>query len=515
MKNVPKLLPKDTLKQGYPKINMVIDEVNYFQKQIDQIVVEGDSSVEAAQARVNESGQTFPTLKSRLDASDTSLAQTAQQTELEQRTTFLRPKSVEFNHQIIKRPLVSFIDDDGRSPAYTSLKPLFDSKGVVGSVAIVTKYMNGTSSTYMRKSEVQQLANAGWEILSHSVTHTHLDTMTEEDIKFEIEESARILREDFDVKGFVYPYGSMTKPIIHKYTKENYDHAYGGFGRANVPVRSTAIVRIVLGDNRDLTFDYFKNHIDQSQKDNAWLVICTHCGTWTEAEYQMASNVIDYIKSKGIEIVTPSEGYKVFGNAIENYNDETGQFYVVPKVGGVYSDNIKNSISIDYSTGYTVNTPISEFPKDKLTVTTIYNSDSAAFPTSSGVLETFRGQDDQFSYQIWRDINQRDFYIRRFSGSSWSTFNRFRRRDLVTLTHTVTARNINAQSTSDVLITVPQLGHGYEISAYPHGSLQSGIVYNVMYANSTTVRLRLTNITSNPIEMPDRDWTVLVGNTPV
>lgn len=53
------------------------------QTQLDTIVIEGDSSVEAAQARVNNSGTAFPTLKQRLDAEHQEVTAQLQQTEQE------------------------------------------------------------------------------------------------------------------------------------------------------------------------------------------------------------------------------------------------------------------------------------------------------------------------------------------------------------------------------------------------------------------------------------------------
>jgi hypothetical protein len=67
MAETPKILEKDTLRQAYPKLNMMVDSVNDFQNQLNSIVVEGDSSVEAAQARQDEWGKAFPTLKDRID----------------------------------------------------------------------------------------------------------------------------------------------------------------------------------------------------------------------------------------------------------------------------------------------------------------------------------------------------------------------------------------------------------------------------------------------------------------
>jgi hypothetical protein len=82
MADAPKILGTDTLRQAYPKINQAIDNANEalsksidaintaenVQEQLNQIVIEGDSSVEAAQARVDAEGNVYTTLKERLDA---------------------------------------------------------------------------------------------------------------------------------------------------------------------------------------------------------------------------------------------------------------------------------------------------------------------------------------------------------------------------------------------------------------------------------------------------------------
>lgn len=91
MADAPKILATDTLRQSYPKLNQAIDNSNTANKsasaafsyakeandksdntqsQLNQVVIEGDSSVEAAQARVDEKGEVFPTLKQRLDSKD-------------------------------------------------------------------------------------------------------------------------------------------------------------------------------------------------------------------------------------------------------------------------------------------------------------------------------------------------------------------------------------------------------------------------------------------------------------
>lgn len=77
MADASKLLGTDTLRTAYPKINQMIDNTNTFQAQLDQMTIDGDSSVEAAQARVKADGTTFTTLQERLNNSDTRLADIA------------------------------------------------------------------------------------------------------------------------------------------------------------------------------------------------------------------------------------------------------------------------------------------------------------------------------------------------------------------------------------------------------------------------------------------------------
>src|SRR5699024_1834208 len=53
------------------------------QTQLDTIVIEGDSSVEAAQARVTKDGETYGTLKERLDGEHSEVTQQLAENEQE------------------------------------------------------------------------------------------------------------------------------------------------------------------------------------------------------------------------------------------------------------------------------------------------------------------------------------------------------------------------------------------------------------------------------------------------
>src|SRR5690606_35797 len=76
---------RSSIHDGIKKINEEVEDatdlsesakhqVENIQQQVNQLVVEGDSSVEAAQARVDAEGKSYPTLKARLDAKETQFS---------------------------------------------------------------------------------------------------------------------------------------------------------------------------------------------------------------------------------------------------------------------------------------------------------------------------------------------------------------------------------------------------------------------------------------------------------
>lgn len=98
MADAPKILGTDSLRQAYPKLNQAIEnsneainksttsdlnsstavstaneaktQVESIQNQLNQVIIEGDSSVEAAQARLDNEGIAHTTLKERIDYAD-------------------------------------------------------------------------------------------------------------------------------------------------------------------------------------------------------------------------------------------------------------------------------------------------------------------------------------------------------------------------------------------------------------------------------------------------------------
>ncbi|MCM3053666.1 hypothetical protein [Caldibacillus thermoamylovorans] len=130
MADAPKINPKETLRESYPKLNQAIDNANEaikksttsdinaakalttansVQEQFNQVVIEGDSSVEAAQARVSSTGTTYTTLKERLDQEHESV--TTQLAEIPKDLIKLK-RSALLNNNFIELPYVTNVNGD-------------------------------------------------------------------------------------------------------------------------------------------------------------------------------------------------------------------------------------------------------------------------------------------------------------------------------------------------------------------------------------------------------------------
>lgn len=105
------------------------------QAQFNQVVIEGDSSVEAAQARVDAEGKSYPTLKARLDAKETEFSSQLAQT-AKVKFHFLPVKPIATNPAsgdsslIVTKTGKTILIDTGASESYTLIRDYLNNIGV-------------------------------------------------------------------------------------------------------------------------------------------------------------------------------------------------------------------------------------------------------------------------------------------------------------------------------------------------------------------------------------------------
>jgi len=126
-------------------------------------------------------------------------------------------EAINFGAKLPARPIVITFDD-GDNTVYSQAYPIMREFGFSGVNYLVASYVGAEG--YMNVDQLKELAGAGWEVGSHSMTHA--DLLTSADVEWEVVQSLRQLRTllDLPVKTFAYPFGSENydvRVLVSKY----------------------------------------------------------------------------------------------------------------------------------------------------------------------------------------------------------------------------------------------------------------------------------------------------------
>lgn len=121
------------------------------------------------------------------------------------------------------RPIIiSF--DDGDITVYTTAYPILRELGFVGVNYLASNFIN--TPGYMNTAQLQELAAAGWETGSHSVSHKDLTLAS--DVEFQVAQSRIALEKTLGVpvETFAYPFGQKTDSVLRMVSR-HYSAAMG------------------------------------------------------------------------------------------------------------------------------------------------------------------------------------------------------------------------------------------------------------------------------------------------
>lgn len=404
------------------------------QGEFDRVVAEaGSNNPEVVQARGSEA-----TLKARLDKTTAQLADTTQ----EIKTVNYETKGIQ---QERKRPIVTFISDDGSIEDWNKLRPLSIQYNIPFVAAIISSFKTGLNNDYTKLKYLQN--DLGWEIASHTVNHVDLGTLNEAQLEIELKNSKDTLTANgLRVKNIVYPFGgssAVNRRIAKKYYRAgvSVSHIPNTSLKAinNGVIPSFNIRRVGIGSWFDYaedglpatnTLEYYKIRVDQCLAQNGWLVFMLHPGEVSHDATQQSylEQIIQYVKSKNIEVLTLDKAFDIFGNVIEvgDYNANYENVYsgkAVNKFGD--TANMENVVTIS-NTGLTNTSLIKNFPDRLISITNFNYSTTNGFPTSFGTLMTHRiATDINFHYQLWFDYNSAAAVYRRiWKDGAWLSWDK-------------------------------------------------------------------------------------------
>ena len=146
-----------------------------------------------------------------------------------------------------KKAVITF--DDGRSGVYDYAYPLLSIYNYTATIFIVAKWVGQKEipghenySGFLNWDQIKELANNGFEMGSHSLSHPRLVELSAEELKNELQNSKIILEQKIGKKiiHFAYPYGKYNSEVktevLNHYstavtTKKGFDKKEGEYSR--------------------------------------------------------------------------------------------------------------------------------------------------------------------------------------------------------------------------------------------------------------------------------------------
>lgn len=133
----------------------------------------------------------------------------------------------EFKKVLLKYPEAEIHFDDGRNGALLFGLPILKEMKRKATLFLVPYFLIGKIpelekySLFMSSENVKQWIKEGFEIGSHSYSHSDLTKSTESDLEYELQKSKNYLEIAFNTKitKFAYPYGIVNAEIKKKAEK--------------------------------------------------------------------------------------------------------------------------------------------------------------------------------------------------------------------------------------------------------------------------------------------------------
>jgi peptidoglycan/xylan/chitin deacetylase (PgdA/CDA1 family) len=302
---------------------------------------------------------------------------------------------------------ISFIDDDAKAQVLTRVQPLIETKGIPWAIAVPATDIIMNAGRSLTQDELLHLQNdLGCELLGHTYSHPNLSTIPVSQLEKELGESKKILvSKGYNIRGIAYPFGA-NNAAVRKVAAKYYDWGVITQSKVNnYPLKSFQVDRVSLGsytDGKNTLADY-KAKVDEAVANKSWLIFVSHCwdAAHTDAQQQIISDLIDYIKSLNIPIVNPSDAWDLTGNLLE-VEDKLR----VTRLGEMIIDNSNEYKTIaDSSRG--ADALINVYPLQTTIIAEYGNANRGSLP-EAGMLETKRPTtktDFQYSTQFLYGIS--------------------------------------------------------------------------------------------------------------
>ena len=211
--------------------------------------------------------------------------------------------------------VITFTFDDGSKTVFENGFPVLAKYGFPATFYAITDCV-GENPWCVDWNQVAVMSKLGWEIGSHSNSHPHMTKLPDDEIRAELDQSIKTLREHgYKALSYASPYGEFDERVMEFVRKRFRSHrrAWGGGNGFNDRDSVDRYDISPIGLKNTMSFEDVKKLIDRAVKERKWLVFLLHTVVKGEPqEYEFSARTLEkvasYINKKGIKVATIS-GY--------------------------------------------------------------------------------------------------------------------------------------------------------------------------------------------------------------
>jgi len=216
--------------------------------------------------------------------------------------------------------MVTFSLDDSWLSQYVNALPILQAAGIKGTFYLTTTPLVESWQYFMTPTQVIDIAAKGHEIAGHTLTHPDLTTLTQANIDAQIADSRRYLQTltGAPVNTFAYPYGFRNALVKSRVPVAGYSSArtvdLPGLNDATTDKYELRSITLLSSQTlADIT-----SQVDLAKANKQWLILTIHeVNTGGDAYFTTPTRlqqIVNYVKSSGIKIVTIGEGRALMPN---------------------------------------------------------------------------------------------------------------------------------------------------------------------------------------------------------
>ncbi len=210
--------------------------------------------------------------------------------------------------------VMSLTFDDGCASVHSQAMPLLDARGLTATAYVIPTWVGNFGALYLRWDDVLDLADHGWDIGSHTMTHVSLKGVDDSTLHYELGQSLIELKaRGFDVVSFSLPFGQYDQHALDA-VKMYYESCRAVGNALNPPVEFADPYLLLSKTGQPwLSLGSYKADIDGVAATGGWYILNNHrvrpdCySSDCCIETQTLADLIDYAMARRLKVACVRE----------------------------------------------------------------------------------------------------------------------------------------------------------------------------------------------------------------